>query len=121
MTHVLIVDDSPIIRKVARHVLQTLGFETVEANDGQAGLDACSQTMPDAVLVDSNMPGMDGYEFLRRLRAMPDGRQPKVVFCTTEHDVGHIARAMRAGADDFMMKPFDRDMIAAKFMEDTGG
>jgi two-component system chemotaxis response regulator CheY len=85
--------------------------------DGQAGLDICSQAMPDAILLDSNMPIMDGYEFLRCLRAMPDGRQPRVVFCTTENDVGHIARAMHCGADDYMMKPFDRDMIAAKFMD----
>ena len=121
MTHVLIVDDSPIIRKVARHVLQANGFAIDEAVDGQAGLDACSQAMPDAILVDSNMPVMDGYEFLRRLRAMPNGRQPRVVFCTTEHDVGHIARALRAGADDYMMKPFDRDMIVSKFTVAAAG
>ena len=117
MTCVLIVDDSPIIRKVARHVLQTHGYDIVEAVDGQAGLDICAMAMPDAILVDSNMPVMDGCEFLRRLRAMPEGRQPKVVFCTTENEVGHLARAMYAGADSYMMKPFDRDMILAKFVE----
>jgi two-component system chemotaxis response regulator CheY len=117
MNRVLIVDDSPIIRKVARHVLQSIGCEISEATDGQAALDVCSQTMPDGILVDANMPVMDGYEFLRRLRAMQNGRQPKVVFCTTENDIGHITRAMRAGADDYMMKPFDRDMIVSKFTD----
>src|SRR4051812_6028367 len=117
MNRVLIVDDSPIIRKVARRVLKAAGLDIIEAADGQAALDACSQSMPDGILVDSNMPVMDGYEFMRRLRAMRDGRQPKVIFCTTEHDVGHIARAMHAGADDYMMKPFDRDMLLGKFLE----
>ena len=117
MSRVLIVDDSPVIRKVARRILQDVARDIGEAEDGQSGLDACSQAMPDAILLDSNMPMMDGYEFLRRLRAMPDGDRPKVIFCTTEHDVGHIARAMHAGADDYMVKPFDRAMILAKFAE----
>jgi two-component system chemotaxis response regulator CheY len=115
MTSVLIVDDSPVIRKVARHVLQSLGYEISEATDGQAGLEACSQSMPDRILVDANMPIMNGCEFLRNLRAMQDGGRPKVVFCTSENDVGHLARAMRAGADDYMMKPFDREMLISKF------
>jgi two-component system chemotaxis response regulator CheY len=115
MTSVLIVDDSPVIRKVARHVLQALGFETIEAKNGQAGLDLCSQSMPDRILVDANMPVMNGCDFLRNLRAMEDGRRPRVVYCTSENDVGHIARALRAGADDYMMKPFHRDTLVAKF------
>ena len=117
MTSVLIVDDSPVIRKVARHVLQSLGFEISEAKDGQAGLDACSQSMPDRILVDANMPVMNGCEFLRNLRAMQDGGRPRVVFCTSENDIGHIARAMRAGADDYMMKPFHRDTLVSKFTD----
>jgi two-component system chemotaxis response regulator CheY len=115
MTSVLIVDESPVIRTVARHVLQSLGYEISEATDGQAGLEACSQSMPDRILVDANMPIMNGCEFLRNLRAMQDGGRPKVVFCTSENDVGHLARAMRAGADDYMMKPFDREMLISKF------
>jgi len=120
MTSVLIVDDSPVIRKVARHILQSLGFEISEAPDGQAGLEACSQSMPDSILVDANMPVMNGCEFLRNLRAMQDGARPKVVFCTSENDVGHLARAMRAGADDYMMKPFDREMLISKFTPAAG-
>ena len=60
---------------------------------------------------------MDGYEFLGNLRRMPGGDQPKVVFCTTENDVAHIARALHAGANEYIMKPFDKDIVTAKFQE----
>ena len=73
--------------------------------------------MPDAVLLDWNMPVMDGYDFLRELRSLPGGKEPKVVFCTTENDIAHIAKAMRAGADEYIMKPFDKDIVEAKFQE----
>jgi len=73
--------------------------------------------LPDAVLLDWNMPVMDGYDFLRNLRQMPGGNKPKVVFCTTENDVAHIARALHAGANEYIMKPFDKDIVTAKFHE----
>ena len=63
------------------------------------------------------MPRMDGYEFLRMLRRMPDGDRPKVVFCTSENDVAHIARALHAGANEYIMKPFDKEIVEAKFQE----
>ena len=83
----------------------------------QKALDACKRAMPEAVLLDWNMPVMDGYEFLGHLRRMPGGDQPKVVFCTTENDVAHIARALHAGANEYIMKPFDKDIVTAKFQE----
>jgi len=89
----LVADDSSVIRKVARRILEKLDFQIVEAEDGEQALEACRSAMPDAVLLDWNMPKMDGYEFLRNLRRLPDGDRPKVVFCTTENDVAHIARA----------------------------
>jgi len=113
----LVVDDSSVIRKVARRILEDLSFEIVEAEDGQQALDVCNNTMPDAILLDWNMPVMDGLEFLAALRRAPGGESPKVVFCTTENDVAHIARAMRAGADEYIMKPFDREIVEAKFSE----
>jgi two-component system chemotaxis response regulator CheY len=113
----LVVDDSSVIRKVARRILEGLNFQISEAEDGQQAIEECKRDMPDAVLLDWNMPVMDGYEFLKRLRLMPGGSGPKVVFCTTENDVGHIARALHAGADEYIMKPFDRDIVAAKFQE----
>ena len=117
MKHCLIVDDSAVIRKVARRILEGLSLHVSEAEDGQLALTACKASMPDAILLDWNMPVMDGYEFLKELRGMPGGRDPKVVFCTTENDVAHIARAMHAGADEYVMKPFDRDIITAKMQE----
>lgn len=117
MKHCLVVDDSSVIRKVARRILEDLSFEIVEAEDGKQALDLCRERMPDAILLDWNMPVMNGLEFLAALRKEPGGAEPKVVFCTTENDVAHIARAMRAGANEYIMKPFDREIVEAKFSE----
>ena len=114
MKQVLVVDDSDVIRKVARRILEGLKFQTAEAADGQKGLDACSFLMPDAIMVDWNMPNVDGYEFLRELRKMPGGGRPKILFCLSESDIGQIARAMHLGADDYIMKPFDREVVLEK-------
>ena len=113
----LVVDDSSVIRKVARRILEGLDFKITEAEDGQQALEQCRSAMPDAVLLDWNMPVMDGYDFLKALRRMPGGDAPKVVFCTTENDVAHIARALHAGANEYIMKPFDKDIVTAKFQE----
>jgi two-component system chemotaxis response regulator CheY len=113
----LIVDDSSVIRKVARRILEGLDFEILEAEDGEKAMEVCKRGLPDAVLLDWNMPVMDGHEFLRALRMMPDGEKPKVVFCTTENDVAHIARALHAGANEYIMKPFDKEIVTAKFQE----
>jgi two-component system chemotaxis response regulator CheY len=113
----LIVDDSSVIRKVARRILEGLDFQIVEAENGEKAVEVCKRGMPDAVLLDWNMPVMDGYDFLRALRAMPGGDRPTVVFCTTENDVAHIARALHAGANEYIMKPFDKDIVTAKFQE----
>ncbi len=115
MKQVLVVDDSPVIRKIARRILEGMHLATSEAADGREALAACSFRMPDALFVDGAMPGLDGYEFLRKLRKMPGGDRPKVVFCSTEQDVALIARAMHAGADEFLIKPFDRSAVESKF------
>ena len=113
----LVVDDSSVIRKVAKRILEGMEFQILEAEDGQQALDACQRMLPDAILLDWNMPKVDGYEFLRMLRRLPQGDRPKVVFCTTENDVAHIARALHAGANEYIMKPFDREIVEAKFQE----
>jgi two-component system, chemotaxis family, chemotaxis protein CheY len=117
MKHCLVVDDSSVIRKVARRILEGMDFTISEAEDGEKALAICEDAMPDAVLLDWNMPVMDGFDFLKELRKRPGGKSPKVVFCTTENDIAHIAKAMRAGADEYIMKPFDRDIVEAKFHE----
>jgi two-component system chemotaxis response regulator CheY len=98
--------------------MEELEFSVSEAEDGAQALEICRQTMPDLIFLDWAMPVMDGVEFLAALRkGEAGGDKPKVVFCTTENDVAQIAKAMRAGADDFLMKPFDRDLVEAKLQE----
>ena len=115
MRHVLVVDDSTVIRKIVRRVLEGMNLEITEAADARQALAVCSLSMPDATFVDASMPTLDGFEFLRKLRRMQGGDGPKVVICLNENDVAQIARAMHAGASDFMMKPFDADHVRAKF------
>ena len=110
----LIVDDSSVIRKVSRHILESLGFEVYDAENGQDGLRKVDAKAPDLILLDWNMPVMNGIEFLRELRAKPGGDAPKVVFCTTENDVDHIREAMSAGANEYVMKPFDHETLELK-------
>jgi two-component system chemotaxis response regulator CheY len=110
----LVVDDSKVIRKVARHILETLDFQVTEAEDGRCALTACEESVPDVVLLDWNMPVMSGMEFLKALSTSGLPKRPKVVFCTTENGIGHIKAAIEAGADEYVMKPFDRDTIASK-------
>ena len=113
----LVVDDSRVIRKVARRILEDIGYEIAEAADGMEALAWCRAAMPDAILLDWNMPVMDGIEFLRRLRTEPGGSAPVVIFCTVENDLAHIEEALEAGANEYIMKPFDGDIISAKLTE----
>lgn len=113
----LIVDDSRIIRKVARRIVEGLGFEVDEAADGAEALLYCTSLLPDVVLLDWNMPVMDGLTFIRRLRELPGGRAPKVLFCTIETQPERIAEALAAGADEYVMKPFDGEILQAKLAE----
>lgn len=110
----LVVDDSRVIRKVSRRILEDLGFEVAEAADGVEAMAWCSAVMPDVVLLDWLMPGMDGMEFLKRLRAEPGGDRPKVVFCSSETAIERIREALDAGADEYIMKPFDGAIVAGK-------
>jgi two-component system chemotaxis response regulator CheY len=114
MTRFLVVDDSGVIRKVARRMLEALGYAVDEAIDGEDALKACLGAMPDGVLLDWNMPNMDGLAFLEALRASPDGARPKVLFCTTENDFDHMAAAMEKGADEYLFKPFDQSTLESK-------
>jgi len=117
MKSCLIVDDSRVVRKVARRILEDLHFAIEEAADGKLALDACLKHMPDVVLLDWNMPVMNGIDFLRQLRRAPGGDSPVVVFCTTENDISHIQEAIGAGANEYIMKPFDSDILQAKFAQ----
>ena len=113
----LIVDDSKVIRKVARRILEDFDLEIEEAGNGQEALDIVSDRVPDVIFLDWNMPVMGGMEFLQSLRARNDDPRPTVIFCTTENDMTHIRAAMDAGADEYIMKPFDRDIIETKLIQ----
>lgn len=110
----LIVDDSGVIRKVARQIIESLGFTSEEAENGKIALERCTAKLPDFILLDWNMPVMNGMDFLLELRKLPDGGTPIVVFCTTENDIKHIQQAISAGANEYIMKPFDAEIIRGK-------
>jgi two-component system chemotaxis response regulator CheY len=113
----LVVDDSRVVRIVARRMLEHRGFSVVEAADGEIALNACRANMPDAVLLDWNMPVMNGIEFLLHLRAEFGPDKPPVVFCTTETEMSYVEKAIAAGAQEFIMKPFDEEILAGKFAQ----
>lgn len=113
----LVVDDSRVIRKVARRIIEEMDFDVVEAADGVEALAWCRSSMPDAILLDWNMPAMNGIDFLRQLRQEPGGEDPVVVFCSVETDPRRIAEALNTGAAEYIMKPFDGDIIQSKFAE----
>jgi two-component system chemotaxis response regulator CheY len=111
----LIVDDSPVVRKISRRMLEGLNFAVDEAINGRLGLETCGRKMPTVILLDWNMPVMDGIEFLRALRQVEGGDAPMVVFCTTVSDTGRIQEALEAGADEYIIKPFDSELLREKF------
>lgn len=113
----LVVDDSKVVRTVARRIVEEIGFEVTEAENGQKAVAACEAAMPDAIMLDWNMPVMNGLEFITTLRQMPGGDAPKVIFCTTENDMAHIVEAMSMGANEYIMKPFDGDIVKSKFTQ----
>jgi two-component system, chemotaxis family, chemotaxis protein CheY len=113
----LIVDDSRVIRRMAKDILAGLGLRTAEAEHGLAAVEFCRTTVPDFVLLDWNMPEMDGITCLRALRAMDMAPRPIVVMCTTESGMGKICEALESGADEYIMKPYDRDVLLDKLVQ----
>ncbi|MQT12729.1 response regulator [Segnochrobactrum spirostomi] len=113
----LVVDDSSTVRKVARRMLEQLSFKVTEAEDGQKALEQCATGLPDAILLDWNMPVTNGPDFLRQLRDRYGRGDPKVIFCTSENDPAQIAAALNGGADEYIMKPFDAEILKEKLEE----
>jgi len=117
MKSCLVVDDSRVVRLVARRILEDFQFKVDEAADGQQAMAACLKAMPDVILLDWNMPVMNGLEFLVALRASQGGERPVVVFCTTENELPKIQQAIEAGANEYIMKPFDAGIIESKLSQ----
>lgn len=113
----LIVDDSDVIRRVARRLLEQMNFEVIEAQDGLQGIESCQARAPHSVLLDWQLPGMNGIEFIQALRSASHHKLPTILYCTTENDSADIARALDAGARAILLKPFDRSSLVAAMAE----
>jgi two-component system chemotaxis response regulator CheY len=114
MNRCLVIDDSHVIRKIARTILEDLNFDTAEAEDAEVALEYCRAGMPDLILLDFDLPSSNGVEFVRKIRHEEGGERPVIVFCTTDNDVVQISKALQAGANDYVQKPFDRGILEAK-------
>src|SRR3569832_1717447 len=110
----LLVDDSRVIRKVAHRIIAELGYEVIEAENGEEALARCRVAMPDLILLDWEMPVMSGVEFVAALRGIDGGVTPKVVFCTSKGETDNICQGIGAGADEYVTKPFDQHTLLAK-------
>jgi len=110
----LIVDDSRVVRTVARRILEDLDYAVQEAEDSAAGLQACRENMPDLIFLDWNLPQMKGVDFVKSVRSQEDGAHPVILFCTTESDPAEVASAVAVGANDYLIKPFDGEMVRSK-------
>lgn len=110
----LIVDDSRVVRKISRRIVEDLGYVVIEAENGQEALARCKAAMPDLILLDWDMPVMTGIEFITALRAMESPFRAKAVFCTSKNDTMDIARGIGAGADEYVIKPFDETALRTK-------
>lgn len=117
MKNCLVVEDSRVMRTVARRIFEELQFEIGEAEDGMGGLRACHDKMPDLIFLDWDLPSMPGLEFLKSVRGQPNGAHPVILFATTENDPEEIAQAIAAGADDYVMKPYDRAALRTKLVD----
>ncbi len=111
MATILVVDDVQASLLFAQGLLEALGFDTLLAKAGQAALALCERSMPDGILMDWEMPCMDGPECMKRIRALPNGAQAKVIFCTIRDEYEDVVEAMSSGADAFMMKPYTLDTL----------
>ena len=114
----LIIDDSRTMRMIIGRIIRELGFEITEAGDGQEALKRLIEmgTTPELIMVDWNMPVMNGYEFLKAVRANPLYESAHIVMVTTETELGQITRALEAGANEYVMKPFTKEVIRDKLL-----
>ena len=117
MKHCLVVEDSRVIRTIARRILEDLRYSVQEAEDGMEALRVCHDNMPDLIFLDWNLPSMTGLDFVKSVRGQKSGTRPAILFCTTENDPGDIATAIAAGASEHLMKPFDGSHVRAKLAD----
>ncbi|MDP2354481.1 MAG: response regulator [Beijerinckiaceae bacterium] len=117
MKHVLIVDDSAVVRKIVRRIVEGMELSIAEAEGCCDGLAICTQAMPDAIILDGSLTDMRPLDFVRQVRLLQNGHHPRIIYCSTENDVVHIAGAMRSGANMFMMKPFTQAELSGRLQD----
>ena len=110
----LVIDDSDVIRKVARKILESKDHVVVDANTAEEALDHCKQNMPDIIMLDWKLPAMTASEFLLALKELPGETFPQILYCTTEAEPQDLALAFRKGIDDYILKPYDRETLLPK-------
>lgn len=115
MKRCMFVDDSAVIRKVAKRILGGPDMVVIEASTGFEAIGMCVAEMPDIIVVDGALPDMSAEEFIRRVRGMEAPVKPQIAVCLTEVDVGAIMRAKRAGAQGYLLKPFNRPQLLDRF------
>lgn len=108
MKRCLFVDNSAVVRRVAKRILSGPDFDVIEAATGAEGVAVCTIDMPDIIVVDGALPDMASIEFIRSVRDIAGRIKPQIAICLTELDISAIMRAKRAGAQGYLLKPFDR-------------
>lgn len=125
MNRALVVDDSRAMRLIVSRTVRGLGFDVIEAADGAQALARLGETAVQLALVDWNMPGMNGLELVKSIRAQPSQGELRIVMITTENELAAVQAALDAGADEFLMKPFTaeslRDKLTLVGIEAPGG
>jgi len=114
---ILVIDDIEDNRRILRDLLTTGGYEVIEAETGEAGVAAAQQARPDLILMDIQLPGIDGYDATRRIKADPELRGIPLIAVTSYALSGDDVKAYEAGCDDYVTKPFSPRALLAKVRE----
>lgn len=117
MKQVLIIDDSPIIRKFTRLIFESLNFRVSEAETSKEALERAKTDPPDYILVDWIIPGVNSHDLISSLRRAVAEKRPYIIYLVTENDIPDVTRAFKSGADDYLLKPFNREIIEMKLHE----
>ena len=115
MKRCMFVDESPVIRKVAKRILGSSDLIMIEAGTGAEAIGMCAAEMPDIIVVDTALPDMPAEDFIRRVRALQSPIKPQIAICLTEVDIATIMRSKRAGAQGYILKPFNRPQLLDRF------
>lgn len=117
---ILVVEDQPDNRRILRDLLSSVGFQTIEAEDGEAGVEAAARERPDLILMDIQLPVLDGYEATRRIKADPELRAIPIIVVTSYALGGDEAKARAAGCDAYVTKPYSPRQLLATVREYLG-